>query len=299
MNIKLTLFIIRLVSLKKVGTMKFTYLSILILAIGASGCKNNKAEYSSTAASSIDDTVSYSLIVHQFKHPMYHATEFTLEYPVLDSIKFPALSTAYEKKIIHHLYSNGGQETDKTSQNPIQLRDYFFNEYTNFRKEYPESAGEWYLNKFAAVVYNRHGILTVKSGSSDYFGGAHGNTSVYNTCFDAVSGEMIKLEQLFTSDSLAALNKVAEKYFRIEQQIPDSLSLPEAGFFDSFIVAENPGQFRINNNFALLNTGIEFQYNPYEIGPYAVGAPSFQIPYGDVVNLLSPEGKKKLQRLIK
>lgn len=294
MNIKLTLFIIRPVSLKKAVTMKSTSLKIMILAIWVAGCTNNNVAHAPLTDLSAEDTVSYSLIVHQFNHPMYHATEFSIEYPVPDSIKFPALSAAYQKKIIQPLFTVGREEIDKTAQNPIQLRDFFFNEYSNFRKEYPESTGEWYLNKFATIVYNRNGILSVRSGSSDYFGGAHGNTSFHNTCFDIATGEVIKLENLFAPSSMQTLNSIGEKYFRLEQQIKDNESLAEAGYFDSFIVSENPGKFSINNNFALLDSGIEFQYNAYEIGPYAMGAPRMVIPYSALKEVLTPAWKMKL-----
>ena len=81
-----------------------------------------------------------------------------------------------------------------------------------------------------------------------------------------------------------ALLRIGETYFRKENKIADTSSLDDNGFFifgegDDFEESDKYGKFRFNDNFAVTKNGIQFYYNSYEIGPYAVGASSFIIPY--------------------
>ena len=52
------------------------------------------------------------------------------------------------------------------------------------------------------------------------------------------------------------------------------------------VAGKGTGKFHFTTNFALTKDGIEFVYNTYEIGPYAVGASSLTIPYNEIVQYL-------------
>jgi hypothetical protein len=45
----------------------------------------------------------------------------------------------------------------------------------------------------------------------------------------------------------------------------------------------------ITDNFYLTSKGIGFNYNPYEIGPYALGSVSLYIPFSELDPCLNPE----------
>lgn len=50
------------------------------------------------------------------------------------------------------------------------------------------------------------------------------------------------------------------------------------------------GTFRLNNNFGILQTGLIFCFNPYEVGSYAAGSPMVFIPYAEIAGLIRPDG---------
>jgi len=47
-----------------------------------------------------------------------------------------------------------------------------------------------------------------------------------------------------------------------------------------------PEKFILNNNFALTPTGVLFQFNRYEIGAGALGAPVLFIPFSKIEDLI-------------
>jgi hypothetical protein len=56
-------------------------------------------------------------------------------------------------------------------------------------------------------------------------------------------------------------------------------NLQDAGWFIE-------GRLTANENFYFTEKKIVFVYNPYEIGPYAAGAPSVEIPLSKLEDLL-------------
>ena len=69
------------------------------------------------------------------------------------------------------------------------------------------------------------------------------------------------------------LAKVVEDEFRRVRLIASEQTLQSAGFFLL------PGQeMPLGENFALTNKGLEIQYNPYEIAPYALGETRVHVP---------------------
>ena len=51
-----------------------------------------------------------------------------------------------------------------------------------------------------------------------------------------------------------------------------------------------PGNFKLNENFAISTGGLLFTFNPYEIGPYVMGAPQVFIPYKEMKDLINKNG---------
>ena len=64
-------------------------------------------------------------------------------------------------------------------------------------------------------------------------------------------------------------------------------ALTEAGLFENKIEA--------NDNFYLTGKGLGFMYNPYEIGPFAMGEIDLFISFKDLDEFLQPAFKNLLQ----
>jgi hypothetical protein len=84
--------------------------------------------------------------------------------------------------------------------------------------------------------------------------------------------------------SRATLNRVLEAEFRRAREIRAGQSLQEAGFFIL------PGQeLPIGENFALSDKGLEIQYNPYEVAPYALGETRVKLPKEAIAPLVKSD----------
>jgi hypothetical protein len=113
-------------------------------------------------------------------------------------------------------------------------------------------------------------LITVNAEWGGYTGGAHPNYNMYTACFFTSNGKMVTMKDLFTD--LDAVNKIGVKYFKKDNQLDPNIDCADQGW--DFTDAE----FKLNENFDITTASISWQYNSYEIGSYANGAPSVTIP---------------------
>ena len=127
------------------------------------------------------------------------------------------------------------------------------------------------------VETNDNNVICITQSSNWYnFGAAHPNYFISFTNFDLRSGNIIQLEELLNPGFDRELNRIAEAKF-----LKDNGS--EGWDFE-------PGNFKLNRNFAIQPGGLLFSFDPYEIGPYMAGAPSVFIPYKSIAKLIKPNG---------
>jgi hypothetical protein len=138
------------------------------------------------------------------------------------------------------------------------------------------SEGEGYsLEVSAGVITNEKNIYCIGISNIFYgYGAAHPNSSAEYYNYDIATGKLITLENLIQGSKRALLNRLGEKIF--EQQ-----NGAEGWFYES-------GKFSLPNDFAILKDGLMFAFDPYEIGPYAAGAPEVFISYKELKNYLFP-----------
>ena len=97
---------------------------------------------------------------------------------------------------------------------------------------------------------------------------------------DVKTGNLLTPEALFVKNYISKLTKIAEKKFFKLKGLKPGTSLNDEGY--SF----KNNRFHLTDNFAVLNEGILFYYNTYEIGPYALGTTEVLIPYGELKGIL-------------
>ncbi len=133
------------------------------------------------------------------------------------------------------------------------------------------------LNVGYGIATNDNGILGFYISQWSYgAGAAHGAgmSSYYN--IDLKTGRQITLNELLLPGYEDTLNRIAEKLFVAQNG--------NAGWnFDS-------GSFKLNGNFVITTAGLLYQFNVYEIGSYAAGAPEVLIPYRSIDTLINPDG---------
>ncbi len=105
-----------------------------------------------------------------------------------------------------------------------------------------------------------------------YQGGAHGNTLRQSDTFDMCTGGIIKLNSLFPSDSRWRSKLLAQ----VIKSADGNSNLYFENYRELIVKNFNPDSFYLTGN------GVAIYYQQYEIGPYAIGIPVFEIPYQDL-----------------
>lgn len=123
---------------------------------------------------------------------------------------------------------------------------------------------------------------------SSFTGGAHGGYCEIWHNFDRKTGKAILSKDAFDlqqeeSIKTAIRNKIcADRECGSVEELQDSLGLLVMG--DVYIS---------DNNFLLQNKGVQFLYNPYDIGPWAAGKIEVFLPYEDLKGMCTFTSKKK------
>lgn len=128
------------------------------------------------------------------------------------------------------------------------------------------------------VTSNEENVLCIELCYYGNTGGAHPNSycSLFN--FNPQTGDTISLKEILLPEAYDNLWGFAKEKF-----IKTNGDLKDIGWFDG------EGEFRLANNFAITKGGILFQYNTYEAGPYAMGAPQVFMTKKELEGLVKPE----------
>ena len=179
-------------------------------------------------------------------------------------------------------------------------RGRFLSEVTTQYEEYlqvkdPGTVVDWQVSRTAYIVYANAHLASVVVKNEGFLGGAHGFNEETLFVFDGTSGKKLSWDDVIEPTSRAIFEKVAEAEFRRARGIPPTQTLQEAGF-----TFENDA-FTLPTNFALTDKGIMCHYNPYEAGPYVMGATDFTVPIeaalpalqSDIMKAVAPSPEDK------
>jgi hypothetical protein len=179
------------------------------------------------------------------------------------------------------LYAPLDVETTDPSQDSVMA------ELRTRLKEYEsvsDATIDWSLTRNATVLYSDNRITSCEVTNVGYLGGAHGFNERSLMTFDTQTGQRLGVTDVVPNQSQKMLRKIVEAEFRRVRSISPGQSLQDAGFFIL------PGQeLPLGENFAITNKGLEIQYNPYEVAPYALGATSVSVPRDAVAPLVKTD----------
>ncbi|MDD7273042.1 MAG: DUF3298 domain-containing protein [Prevotella sp.] len=184
---------------------------------------------------------------------------------------------------------------EAVKQNSAYLQKSFDELTQGATTEEAKEMQEYYAN----VQYVRHigatkivdtpQYVTYKYETYMYEGGAHGMTFRSVTTYLKPNGK--KLGNIVDKTKLRQLQKLLanglSRYFK-KSGYPDMTpaKVRKELFFTKGIIPLPSGKPY------LVKRGVAFVYQQYEIGPYAIGMPTFVIPYKNIYPYLTPEGKK-------
>ena len=204
-------------------------------------------------------------------------TNMQIYYPVISGSSYDDKVNSMIKDLALHTYPVEGTNFKDFDD----LLNQFMKDFEDFKKEFPDAPGYWYLKDSTAIVYNSPEILSFENISSSYLGGAHGSYNAAYTNIDMRNGNMLKTKDIFNKGYEKTLNKMIEAQYRKQMNLKPNESLTEGGLFENKI--------SFNDNFAMTKDGIEFLYNQYEIAPYAVGVIEIKLSYKDLDAILNKD----------
>lgn len=138
-----------------------------------------------------------------------------------------------------------------------------------------------YQSLEAARVDSR--VISILEMYSEYSGGAHGNYWYHGYTFDGKSGQLLELADIL--EDAGGFQEAAADYIiqKLEENHGEGL-FPEYEDTVRDIWTRNEGP-----NWYLDAAGIMFLFNPYEVGPYAMGDVRVMLPYEEFAPYIKDE----------
>jgi hypothetical protein len=156
----------------------------------------------------------------------------------------------------------------------------FMADYRNFKTDLNFNNRVYNLMSKTRVLSNDQ-LVSLKTESYIYTGGAHGGSFVAFINWDPQARKQISIQDVLKPDTYDSLQVIAEKIFRKNEGISSTDPLKQYFFEDNTFV--------LNENYLFTPEGIKYLYNEYEIKPYSSGRTELLIPYDSIRNLLKPK----------
>jgi hypothetical protein len=151
------------------------------------------------------------------------------------------------------------------------------------QRELAERPMRWSDDRQVEVIYQTGHLLSLKSTIYSYLGGPHPNIFVTLATLELTKGEELTLEQILLPGAAPRMEELAERKFREARGLTAEESLADAGF-----IFLDGGEFALNENFAVVDGGVVFHYDPYEIAPYALGPTDVLLGWSELSGIVHP-----------
>jgi hypothetical protein len=235
------------------------------------------------------EIISYHKKIPQGEAGKKGFAEITIAHPTMINSKKNSVQKEINKYLSTSLLKSNYSSPDAKPFNDYDemLTDFFYryDKDNEDSKNMKMGRNIYYNNLYEInILNNSENILSTRETVSTYEGGAHPNTNFSFNNFDLHSGKEIKLSDVFKGNYESVLNKIAEKKFRKLYKIPENGNLEKAGFYF------HNGVFKLNDNYSFSRYAVTFQFNPYEVAAYALGAPEITIPYSEIRDIIKPDG---------
>jgi hypothetical protein len=152
-------------------------------------------------------------------------------------------------------------------------------------EELPEYLFTWEYEDEITKEYDMERYVTFINTTYIYQGGAHGMHTLIGTTFDKSTGKRIDKSILTNTQSAtfkALYQSELSKYFMSEDDGEATFDLRQYLFVE-------PENVEISN-LRLTDHSIIFQYQPYEIAPYAAGMPMVELNFQQIKPYLTADG---------
>ena len=175
------------------------------------------------------------------------------------------------KTIVSQAFDLEGSE-GTLEETAIRYRENLIDEYMNENAVLENGVRSWEDRLGGAFQKKYKNYLNYLVSYYSFRGGAHGIQTLSNIVFDAKTGEQVHEADLFSPGyeaPVAQLLRLAVKS-SMEEEDPELMQL---------VILE---QVVPNGNFSVHEDGVEWLFQPYEVGPYALGIVSATLPWDEL-----------------
>jgi len=130
------------------------------------------------------------------------------------------------------------------------------------------------------VFYNSKDFVSIVLNHYQFTGGAHGNYFAVGYNINLSDGSFLSLADIVQPGKLDLLAYECEEAILEKYQ---ANSLFEAGLFENEIVISE------DQDFYIIPGALVLQFDPYEIGPYAMGEITAEISFDKIKDILSED----------
>jgi hypothetical protein len=234
------------------------------------------------------DSGETSLQIH-FRNYQFFALGDTLADTLVQlQIRYPHFwgdSLQWLNENLHKMAVNG-TEPGFHRRNAAQTATEIFDDYFTFLADFPDYQISWYLHRTIEIIYQDSLLLTMLFNEQRYLGGAHPTDIRHFLNIDLKNQKELSLYDVIKPEKAPELAQYGEKVFRAIRELNFTGSLNAAGFW--FV----DDQFTLSENFSLTEAGLILYYNPYDIGPYSLGATELLLPYREINQFLQRDFRR-------
>lgn len=161
----------------------------------------------------------------------------------------------------------------------------YLNTFSRFFRADSEREDRWANYEFrykisTEVAAGPRDITTYTAKVYFYEGGAHGIEQFFTFNFDARTGELLDLDDVFKTGYESALSELLFTALEKKAGVKGLIKLQEKGYLCTTDIY-------VPDNFLLEDDRITFIFNVYEIAPYSMGRTLLSIKYDEIGDLLS------------
>lgn len=236
------------------------------------------------------DTAIYSMkIAYQLEdnsddYQKENITKIILKYPLIDSFRTSSIVDSVNNIILKTILSDAVGLKTPTIEAYTKM---FVADYKEYNKEMKEFgigfSSSWFYELDINVLLNAPNLISMQVNKLEFTGGAHANPWTNYLNIDLKTGKIISLEELLVGDYQSQLLVSAEAAFRKTVNLELNTNLSETQYeFSS-------GTFELPEHFSIGQKGFSFYFNHYDLGPYSLGAMSFDVPYDDLLEILNKD----------
>lgn len=193
------------------------------------------------------------------------------------------LHTEYQRLEATGSSEEAAQALEEWSRNRVEEIEQVRAQYAANAMEEGREPSDYYqysiYESLEAVRIDRR-VVSLVEQNSEYSGGAHGNYGSTAVNFDAQAGEILKLSDILTDEEGFQKKAEEELIRKLSDTYQDGLF---PGYEDTIRQMWESGP-----NWYLDGAGITFIFQPYLIGPYAMGEARVTLPYKEMEAYLEP-----------